>query len=122
MDGRWMRAVVVVFAVGCGYSEGKFKDDYLDAYCGMSESCAEGTGVSISFGSADECKTFLGAFFSLGTAGCDYDPVAAKDCVDELGAASCDGLATGDGTPSCDAVYSGDACGWASTGSTPTTP
>ena len=100
----------------CGYSEKKFKNDYLAAYCDQSVACAGEGGTGLLFEDASECETFLGAFFGLGTAGCDYDSKAGKACIEEIDAAACDSL---NDTPSCNDVYSGDACGWG--GSTTTT-
>lgn len=116
----WNRMLLVVVgtlaASACGYSEKKFEADYLATYCEANVACAD-EGSGIFFSDAAECETFLGAFFGLGTTGCDYDPGAGKACVEALEAADCDGLnAIGD----CDQVYSGETCGWG--GTTDTTP
>ncbi|MEZ4238221.1 MAG: hypothetical protein R3F59_19140 [Myxococcota bacterium] len=117
---NWNRTMVVaacLFAVACGYSEKKFKDDYLSSYCAANVECAD-AGTGIFFTDASECEAFLGAFFGLGNLGCDYDPASAKDCVADLDAADCSEL---NSLSSCNAVYSGDTCGWGgSTGTTPT--
>jgi hypothetical protein len=112
---QWNRMMVVVVGClavsACGYSEKKFKDDYLASYCAANVACAdEGTGVF--FTDEAECESFLGAFFGLGTAGCDYDPGAGQACVEALDAAECGDI---DSIPDCNTVYSGGACAWGGT-------
>ncbi|MEQ1506637.1 MAG: hypothetical protein ABMB14_30700 [Myxococcota bacterium] len=117
----WTTLVWTTVALAaCGVSEGKFQDQYVAKSCEALESCADasGTGVSISFGSQSECETFLGPFVSLATAGCDFDPAAASDCLADLDEPDCDAVNSGGAAASsCEAVYSGDGCGWATDGS-----
>lgn len=101
--------------VACGVSEKKFENEYVAKSCELLVDCADENGSDfLTFESASECESFLGAFFSLGTTGCDYDAGAAKDCLVELKDATCES-----GEPSaCGQVYTGAACGFSSTTST----
>ncbi|MFT4625885.1 MAG: hypothetical protein ACI8PZ_004556 [Myxococcota bacterium] len=98
--------------VACGVSEKKFENEYVAKSCELLVDCAgESSSDFLTFDSASECESFLGAFFSLGTSGCDYDGAAAKDCLAEIKDATCES-----GEPSaCNKVYSGAACGFTST-------
>ena len=110
---RWMLVAVLGLAA-CGMSEDEYKTCEL-----LTECTGDTTGVSFGFESAADCETFYGAFFGLGTSGCDYDAKAAKECVAELQDATCDG-SEGSGTSACNDVYTGAACGFGGTTSSTT--
>ena len=110
-----MRAMVALFLVGCGgMSEEDFRAELVTRSCEATMACSEeqGTGVSFSFDSQEDCEAFMGGLLGPVVAGCDYDAAAAGDCLDETEALDCETVNSGGRAGACDAVYSGDGCEW----------
>jgi hypothetical protein len=104
---KWM--LLTVFLGGCGMSSSNYLESYAEIYCDrITNECADDDFVM--FESASDCELFLNGFGSLAVADCDYDAKAAKDCIKEIEEATCDDINAGDGTASCDIVYTGGSC------------
>ena len=100
--------------IGCGYSEDDFADDFSAAFCdnimsceadivaaytemGLDEATAQSTYDTAMDAACATADTTGGT--TDGTDNCDFDSAAAKDCVDEVKAMSCDFWSTGTGFP-----------------------
>jgi hypothetical protein len=95
---------------GCGgVSEDEFAEKYPEKYCALAFECSEEGGTSL-FATEADCVTFLSLFSSLVPEGCEYDSDKGAACLDEIDAATCDAIATGDGVASCEQVYGGEDC------------
>ena len=82
---RFLMIGALAALTACGYSEDKFADESAEAFCTWAVDCFE------MFESVDAC--LAEADDDTGddmTEGCTYNSDAAKQCVDELNALTCD--------------------------------
>ena len=107
MESDMKRFSIVAIAslmAGCGVSEDKFWDRFIDGYCESFVECADEDEM-IFFETADDCKVMMA--FARGMSdldSCDYSRKAAKACLKEIEGASCDDF-NGDMGESCEDVY-----------------
>jgi hypothetical protein len=96
---------LAAFAAACSYSHQDFHADWSKALCDKYDEC----GVLESYAwTMETCLSEASMGDTAGTECLDYDSSAAKDCVDEWTAVTCDQLSAGEGVSSCDKVCSTD--------------
>ena len=107
------RFMPLFFLVACGPSQEEFEEDSWAVTCDLIFECTdadtiEAAGVLWIFGeTASDCYALLDAATDSGTseAECEYDKAAAKECLDELEALTCDDYASdGPSVSACDRV------------------
>ena len=102
-----------LLAVGCGYSEDTYAEDFTDAWCDKSTECeSDILAFYVSLGSdeATAQTSFDTAYDALcnaeateaedGEDECEFDSAAAKECVEAIETATCEESATGFEFPS----------------------
>ena len=118
---RHLLPLLLAPLVACGVSEDTFEEEFSTSVCETFVSCLDEGGDSgfsfVFFETVDECVGFYELAFALGTAECDYDKKAAKECLAEIEGATCDEVMSDEMPSACDDVYTGDACGWGSSSS-----
>lgn len=88
-----------MFAAACGYSEEDYVVDEAAAACDFTVACYPGLHDSV-----DDCITTTQTVAPA--AGCSFDAVAAKECVEGIEAMACPEEGAAPEFPaSCDAVY-----------------
>lgn len=108
-----LSVIALAFLVGCGYSEEKFTDDYLDATCTSLETCESDIVAFYTAAGLDEAtaQTTYDTVYAICSAEetedtatteesestCEFDSAKAKECIDALEAADC-GIWTGEAT------------------------
>ncbi len=108
-----MNRTLLVFGAlllaGCGLNEEKYASKYATAICSYYEECGY---LEYAGGDIDTCEANQenGQLSLITSDACEYDPGAAKDCVDAVRAASCPTDDDTDGTNDFDAACS-SVCG-----------
>lgn len=74
-----MRAWPMLVLAACGFSEERFEVKAVDRWCELSAACA---------GTFD-AETCVDVIRTTDRTGCTYDPVAGRDCFDQLPDAAC---------------------------------
>jgi hypothetical protein len=110
--------LVFSLLAGCGgLSQDEFNDRYAEAYCTASFDCQEEGSAAVVIGdSVEDCKSFFEIAVASAAENCDYDELAAQECLDAVEGASCEDL-MGSGSASCNVVYTGEECGSVSSSS-----
>ncbi len=81
--GRVAATVAIAVLAGCGsITEEEFEADYLNGYCELLMSCTEQatSAANYQFENTEECEAFIGGFYDVATADCEFDKKQAKDC------------------------------------------
>lgn len=101
---RWMFAA---FLVGCGWSEDRYHEEWVSAFCDKNIECEY--GALFGWETVDDCLAEYGEMESTAAeAECeDYDGSAARACVTDYSALSCDELFEPEKWPeACDVICS----------------
>ena len=83
---------LVVSAVGCGPSQASFDSDYASKYCALMFQC-EDASVLATLGWEDEDACVASQSVVDTGATSNFDPKAARRCLDALDGVTCDDLA-----------------------------
>ncbi|MDP6931355.1 MAG: hypothetical protein QGG40_00495 [Myxococcota bacterium] len=98
-----MRAALplLLLVIGCGYPPNKFAGDLAEIKCDQYASCDKLN--SFGYSDAEECRTEeLGALEEKLSSNCDdYDAAAARTCLDDWSALSCEEVQDSSLHPNC---------------------
>jgi len=89
-------------SLGC-LSANSFPDRYAHTACSELQDCY-GSDFDATYTDLGQCADPIAALINCMDA-CAYDSAQAHRCMDDLKAASCDGLSSGDALTSCATVY-----------------
>lgn len=83
-----------LLVAGCGYPEDKFTEDFQQAFCQKYIDCEY--GALVGWETVDDCLAAMDSGSDTGGEDtCDYDSKAAKECVADVEAMSCDDMVSG---------------------------
>lgn len=107
---RRMMLLALPALVACKMERDEFIEKLAQTSCELSEECSPDE-FGATFDDTEECVNFYVGFMGLmpdEEDGCNYDAGAARDCLKEAKAATCDDY--DDEIPACDEVFTGDGC------------